>query len=205
MNNKLQEEEIKTLIGIYQKSNVDYIRDDVYDRINKEFEYLIKGFARSKKAFSISQLEDLNQELALSLVEALNGYDLSRENKFITYLYFFLKAGKRRWLTNSDLIRYKDKAPHLDYIFTDVLEESTKDNYSEKIENVNYKHLWFEFQDFIAGFPAQDKDIINLKMAGYHNSQIAKELGVIESTIKSRIQIIRDKLKDHFGSLDENQ
>ncbi len=84
-----------------------------------------------------------------------------------------------------------------------LIDKKRQQKFYESLESVK-EQAWdadfsgIEIQSVIAELDARDREIIALKNAGFSSREIAKIQGTAPSTVRSRLQVIKSKLKNNI-------
>lgn len=143
--------------------------------------------------------EDLIQEGIVHLVKASKNYKKDSEAKFSTYAYKCIWGQLNRYITYTN----KENKYNVKIISTDIKAKDSLERADEFIDtltrykNDEYKEI--ELRDFINKSGIDNiETIIKFKSQGYKIKEISQKTGIKESTIKSRLKLLKNEIKGSY-------
>lgn len=159
---------------------------DAYSRIISYYERQLYVIAKSRLNNN-EDIKDVMQETIMQGYIKING--LKSAEKFSSWITSIL-------INNCNKLYIKNKMKLLSY---DDIEETNNINFKQENE---YKKVEddINFLDIINFLNIEDKTIISMYYLNeYTTKEISEILKINESTIRSRISNIRNKIKDKMG------
>jgi RNA polymerase sigma factor (sigma-70 family) len=135
------------------------------------------------------QRDDLAQEIMYHLLKSFDRYDAAY--KFSTWMY--------RIALNVAISFYrKTRAGNV----TTMLAENTADVEDKRDESAELEKNIYMLEQFICGLKELDKALMILYLDEKSYKEIAEVLGITETNVATKINRVKEKLKQYFLKLD---
>lgn len=137
--------------------------------------------------------EDVWQIGLIGLWQAIEAYDEARDTKFETFAITIIKRKIASFIRDKLRLKRNDK----DKVVYDGEETSYLNIVADRKAkadmdfNTMMNNLWKDFEQ-------QERVIVNLKVKGRNNKEIADTLNISEKTVRRRIKKIKDKFDDYI-------
>lgn len=145
--------------------------------------YYKKVLSYFKKEFDADEAEDLTQQTFLQLWSRIANMQFIKNKK--AYIFRIAK--------NVRCDRYRQKAMMLDALsLTDDFEISDNCNFTGGIDlQLSLKSITTQ----------QDKQLLMLTGSGYKSNEIGKMLGLSSSAVRTRLQKLREKIRNNVNNI----
>jgi RNA polymerase sigma-70 factor (ECF subfamily) len=146
-----------------------------------QFHQVLLGFIKSK-VNNHHDAEDILQNVFIKVASGIN--DLNRKEKIQSWIYTIAR--------NAIVDHYRSKGNKRGISF----EENIADNFTEEEYQDTTKGLDCCLIDFINKLPIEYRDIVvDVEMRGLKQKDLAEKYGLAYSSVRSRVQRGREKLK----------
>lgn len=161
----------------------------------------LRGYLSDK-----THVEDLFGEGVRGLVEAIERFDVQRNNRFITYAYWWMRKMMRAYIERENgatsNIAQRFEQTTVEYPSYNTMEDTLFDSQELTPETQAQKQVFLDLlQDIISGDEFSEKERICLQamlLEGKSSGQIEHEQGIKSNTVKSHIFRAKDKLLKAF-------
>lgn len=158
----------------------------------KEKDYLIKSVINRLHIYE--NFQEFYQIGAIALYEAKEKYDPKKDkyNNFDVYAYYMILNQLRNELTKIN--KYKKIEMCIDLYENEYLAPVLEDDLLKRIE----------FEDLITKLSKTQQHIINLKLQGYKNEEIAQLLNISVEQLKYQFKLGLNKIREIIGKINVN-
>jgi len=149
----------------------------------------IHGYIR-KQTYNVETALDLTQEIFISLLKTINGYDPKKGAAFRTWLY--------KIATNKTIDHFRSRATRItETLDLDSVEPVAEADFTKEIENEDFAQ---RVHDYVSSFPPDTQKIFRLHIFGqYTFAEIAQSMQQPEGSIKSKYYRLINKLRGEFN------
>lgn len=169
------------------------------------YEPLIVSFA--SKYNKPELIEDLKQEGAMALLQAIRNFDESLGVSFITFAMYYVKRNMDRFIIKSSSVKVSTHVRLSDIPKVASLDAPVENSNGDKeiclgdtLQSNNYVESEVEFKIMLEKITKtlteEEKKILLLRVRGYTFKQIADELGISERQMNFRLKKMRNKLQE---------
>jgi RNA polymerase sigma-70 factor (ECF subfamily) len=150
----------------------------------------IHGFLR-KQVSHPENAKDLTQEVFISMLKTIAGYDPKRGAGFRTWLY---KIATNKVVDHFRSRSYKSQSRTLSY---DEIEPVSEEDFTEQLADSDFSQSVCEY---VGGFEADTQQIFRLHIIGeYTFAEISAMLSLPESSVKSKYYRLIKQLRKEFA------
>lgn len=137
--------------------------------------------------------EDIWQIGLIGLWQAIEAYDETKDTKFPTFAITIIKRKIASAIRDKLRIKRNDTDKVVydgeDTSYLHIIEDRTAK--ADMDFNAAMNNLWKNFEQ-------QERMIVNLKVKGNNNKEIADKLKISEKTVRRRIKMIKEKFDDYI-------